>query len=43
MSSRPDKMSKWEIVEWTVTSYEDGKNMSLLEEDHNIPVPEQNS
>ena len=41
VSSRPDKFSKWEIVEWTVKSYATGKVVSLLEEDHAIPVPEE--
>lgn len=36
-------MSKWEIVEWTVKSYLDGSIVSLLEEDHAIPVPEETS
>jgi hypothetical protein len=41
VSSRPDKFSKWEIAEWTVKSYATGKEISLLEEDHAIPVPEE--
>lgn len=41
VSSRPHKFSKWEIDEWTVKSYATGKVVSLLEEDHTTPVPEE--
>jgi hypothetical protein len=41
VSSRPDKFSKWEISGWTVTSYKDGRTISLLDEDHAVPVPEE--
>jgi hypothetical protein len=40
---RPDKFSKWEIVEWTVKSYADGREVSLLDEKHAIPLPEENT
>ena len=40
VSSRADKMAKWEIVEWTVTSYLDGRSVSLLDEHHTVPLPE---
>jgi hypothetical protein len=43
VSSRPDKFSKWEIVEWTVKSYATGKVVSLLSEDHDVPVPDENT
>jgi hypothetical protein len=42
-SMRPDKFSKWEIVEWTVKSYADGREVSLLDEKHAIPLPEENT
>lgn len=38
VSSRADKFSKWRIVEWTIKSYTDGKVVSLLDEDHAIPL-----
>ena len=41
VSTRQDKFSKWEIVEWTVTSYANGNVVSLMSEDHEIPVPEE--
>lgn len=40
-STRPDKFSKWEITEWTVTSYADGRVVSLLDEEHAVPLPEE--
>ena len=43
VSARPDKFSKWEIVEWTVTSYANGNVVSLMSEDHEIPVPEEDT
>jgi hypothetical protein len=43
VSARSDKFSKWEIVEWTVTSYANGHVVSLMSEDHEIPVPEENT
>jgi len=41
LSSRPDKFSRWEINEWTVTSYVTGEIVSLLDEGHPVPVPEE--
>lgn len=41
LSSRPDKFSKWAINEWTLTSYATGEVVSLLDEHHAIPVPEE--
>jgi hypothetical protein len=41
VSKRHDKFSKWEIVEWTVESYADGRVVSLLDEEHAIPLPEE--
>ena len=41
VSSRPDKFSRWEINEWTVTSYATGEIVSLLDEEHPVPVPEE--
>lgn len=40
MSERSDKSSKWEIVEWTVKSYFNDDEVSLLNEAHSMPVPE---
>jgi hypothetical protein len=41
VSLRPDKFSKWEIVEWTVKSYANGNVVSLLDEKHAIPIPDE--
>lgn len=43
VSARPDKFSRWEIVSWTVTSYANGKVISLMNEDHDVPVPDENT
>jgi len=41
VSARADKFSKWEILEWTVKSYANGEVVSLIDEDHPIPLPEE--
>jgi hypothetical protein len=41
LSGRPDKFSKWRINEWTVKSYADGDVVSLLDEGHGVPVPDE--
>jgi hypothetical protein len=41
VSRRLDKVSKWQIINWTVTSYLDGRTVSLLDEEHAVPLPEE--
>jgi Cytochrome oxidase complex assembly protein 1 len=40
---RPSKFAKWEVEEWSVTSFATGEKVSLLEEGHEVVIEDESS